>query len=131
MYFASIGVINIDNQLERMTKYKTSTTNLSKLALMFGIHQDKKIFRILVPVFLRDTNVALIVYDVTSKKSFCELQEWYLLFENNIENSTTKFLIGNTIGVKEYQIIDENKGKEFTDSHDTYFRQTMLKLVKE
>jgi small GTP-binding protein len=103
------------------------TTNSKQIILNVWDTSEQETYRCLVPMYLRGADAALIVYDVTNEKTFCDLQEWYDQLENNTSDSIITFLIENKIDFKENQGIDENIAKEFADSHRSEYRQTSAK----
>ena len=53
-------------------------------------------FLAIIKNYLRDLNVCFIVFDLTNRKSFENLENWlYILSENNNNEYLTKILVGN------------------------------------
>lgn len=52
-------------------------------------------YRSVVPMFCRDTDIAIIVYDVTNKSSFDKINEWYEFVHKNSDPSF--IIVGNKI----------------------------------
>ena len=52
-------------------------------------------FKSLVPTYIRDSNVAVIVYDVSNEESFDEAQFWYQAVLNERGNDAKCVLVGN------------------------------------
>ena len=52
-------------------------------------------FKSLTPTYIRDSNVAVIVYDVSSEQSFDEAQFWYQTVLNERGNEAKCVLVGN------------------------------------
>lgn len=59
-------------------------------------------FRSLIPGYLRDSHCALIVYDVSSKTSFADVESWIKLYNENKLSEGFIFLVGNKID-REYR----------------------------
>ena len=55
-------------------------------------HDD---FRCLLPMYTRDAEVAIVVFDVSSKESFLHLEDWLSRFEDSTQ--CRMFLVGNKI----------------------------------
>ena len=52
-------------------------------------------YRSVVPMFCRDTDIAIIVYDVTNKSSFDKINDWYEFVHKNSDPSF--MIVGNKI----------------------------------
>jgi small GTP-binding protein len=63
-------------------------------------------FRSLIPGYLRDSHCALIVYDVSSKTSFADIESWIKLYNESKSNEGFIFLVGNKID-REYREVTQ------------------------
>lgn len=87
-------------------------------------------YRSVVPMFCRDTDIAIIVFDVTNKSSFDKVHEWYEFVHQNSDPAF--ILVGNKIdlayGVDGGGSTDENlnDGSE----HAQISRQVDLNAAK-
>jgi len=61
----------------------------------------KESFMILNRMYLRDTNAALIVYDVTSMESFLQAQKWMEELRESSPNECVWALCGNKMDVSD------------------------------
>ena len=83
-YQATIGLdfqsknVQIDNQDIHLLLYDTAG-------------QEK--FRSLIPMYTRDANIILLVYDISSKESFVNLSDWLCDF-TNIKKEDVIFVVG-------------------------------------
>ena len=109
-YEASIGV----DFFSKTIKYKGKTI---KLQIWDSAGQEK--FRSLIPNYIRGSSLVFIVYDITNRKSFENLQTW-IDFVNNIENSNIVILGNKTdldsqrqVTTEEVQKFCEEKNYEF------------------
>ncbi|EAX88882.1 small GTP-binding protein, putative [Trichomonas vaginalis G3] len=57
-------------------------------------------FKSLMPSYIRDSSVAVIVYDVSDEKSFDEAQEWYETVMHERGNEAKCVLVGNKIDLE-------------------------------
>lgn len=83
-------------------------------------------FRSLVPMFLRDAKIALLVYDITSMESFLNLQAWQsdLL---TAEPEVTVAVIGNKSDLRDYRKVEVRKGQGYANRHKMLFTETSAK----
>ena len=54
-------------------------------------------YRALVPMYCRNSNVAVIVFDLSLKKSFSSLDEWVLQLKEGIQNDFKIIIVGNKL----------------------------------
>jgi len=52
-------------------------------------------FKSLIPSYLKDSNVCLLIYDVTNPESLKNLAKWMELYEQHKEYSAFSVIIGN------------------------------------
>lgn len=52
-------------------------------------------FRSLIPSYIRDSNVAIIVYDITNKESFNDVQKWFDYIREERGSDVLIVLVGN------------------------------------
>ena len=117
-YQATIGLdfqsknVQIDNQDIHLLLYDTAG-------------QEK--FRSLIPMYTRDANIILLVYDVTSKESFNNLSIW-LNDLNNIKKEEVIFaVVGNKIDLDDRKEVNSDEGENFAKEHDFIFAEISAK----
>ena len=117
-YQATIGLdfqsknVQIDNQDIHLLLYDTAG-------------QEK--FRSLIPMYTRDANIILLVYDICSKESFLHLPDW-LKDLSNIEMDKVIFaLVGNKIDISEKREVTPEEGLKFAEEHDYIFQEVSAK----
>ena len=97
-----------------------------KLEIWDTIGQEK--YRAVNKIFMKNTQIALLVYDITDRKSFDDLNEWY---ENFIKiNEKEKAIIGvaaNKSDLYEERVVEEKEGKNFAKSKNIEFFETSSK----
>ena len=110
-YEASIGV----DFFSKTIKYKGKTI---KLQIWDSAGQEK--FRSLIPNYIRGSSLVFIVYDITNRKSFENLQSW-IDFVNNIENSNI-VILANKIDLENQRQIQTEEGQKFcTEKNYDFF----------
>lgn len=83
-------------------------------------------FRALVPMFLRNAKIALLVYDITKMISFLNLEVWrsdLLLAEPGV----TVAVIGNKSDLKDDRQVEVRKGQDYANKHGMLFTETSAK----
>ena len=117
-YQATIGLdfqsknVQIDNQDIHLLLYDTAG-------------QEK--FRALIPMYTRDANIILLVYDVTSKDSFLHLSDW-LRDLTNVEKEEVIFaVVGNKTDLDDRREVNSNEGENYAKEHDFIFKEVSAK----
>ena len=117
-YQATIGLdfqsknVQIDNQDVHLLLYDTAG-------------QEK--FRSLIPMYTRDANIILLVYDIGSKESFVHLPDW-LKDLTNINASEVIFaLVGNKTDLSDKREVSPEEGQKFAEEHDFIFQEVSAK----
>ncbi len=115
-YEASIGV----DFFSKTIKYKGKVI---KLQIWDSAGQEK--FRSLIPNYIRSSSLVFIVYDITNRKSFENLQSW-IDFVNNIENSNI-VIIGNKIDLESKREVKTEEGQKFCEEKNYEFFEVSAK----
>ena len=90
------------------------------------IGQEK--YRALTKMFFKDSKIIILVYDITSEKSFKELEYWY----NQVVNELGKegyylAIVGNKNDLYNQEKINKDQGKKFAQSKNGKFKLTSAK----
>ena len=115
-YEASIGV----DFFSKTIKYKGK---IIKLQIWDSAGQEK--FRSLIPNYIRGSSLVFIVYDISNKKSFENLQTW-VNFVNNIENSNI-VIVGNKIDLNDKREVTNEEGQKFCQEKNYEFFEVSAK----
>ena len=103
-YQATIGLdfqsknFQIDNQDIHLLLYDTAG-------------QEK--FRSLIPMYTRDANIILLVYDITCKESFAHLPDWLKDLTNIKKEDVIFALVGNKNDLEEKREVNIEEGQRF------------------
>ena len=117
-YQATIGLdfqsknVQIDNQDIHLLLYDTAG-------------QEK--FRSLIPMYTRDANIILLVYDITNKESFENLSLWLKDLTNININEVIVCIVGNKIDLTEKREVTNEEGQKFGEEHDFIFQEVSVK----
>jgi len=115
-YEASIGV----DFFSKTIKYKGK---IIKLQIWDSAGQEK--FRSLIPNYIKGSSLVFIVYDISNRKTFQNLQLW-IDFVNNIEN-TNIVIIGNKIDLTDKREVSTEEGQKFCDENNFDFFEVSAK----
>lgn len=83
-------------------------------------------FDSLTPLYYRNADVALVVYDITSRKSFTRAQNWVreLGYAND---KIVILLIGNKLDMESQRTIENKEAKLFADDYNLLFMEASAK----
>ncbi len=85
-------------------------------------------FKQRLPVYIKNTQGIMIVYDVTGQESFEDVESWIKLIEDNKDINTFPIvLVGNKRDLEERRVITYEKGKELADKYNIPFFETSAK----
>ncbi|XP_036277537.1 ras-related protein Rab-17 [Pipistrellus kuhlii] len=80
-------------------------------------------------LYFRGANAALLVYDITSKDSFCKAQQWLKDLEQEfLPGEVVVMLVGNKTDLSEEREVTFEEGKEFAESQSLLFMETSARL---
>ena len=117
-YQATIGLdfqsknVQIENQDIHLLLYDTAG-------------QEK--FRSLIPMYTRDANIILLVYDITNKESFNNLSLWLKDLTNINFDEVIFFIVGNKIDLNAKYVVEKEDGEKFGEEHDFIFQEVSAK----
>ena len=117
-YEATIGLdfqsknVQIDNQDIHLLLYDTAG-------------QEK--FRALIPMYTRDANIILLVYDVTSKDSFLHLSDWLRDLTNVKKEEVIFAVVGNKIDLDDRREVNSEEGENYAKENGFIFAEVSAK----
>ena len=98
-----------------------------KIKMQIWDHQGQERFKTLPASYYRGTHGIFLVYDVTEKDSFNNLNFWLMEIEKNANKNVLKVLIGNKTDLEDKRVISYNQGKEFADIYGLKYIETSAK----
>jgi small GTP-binding protein len=81
----------------------------------------QEMYRALVPVYLRDAEGAIIVYDIAEKNSFDALDYWMDLLFDTVSSATVVFLVANKLDLVNESAVKEEDGMAYAAAHKATF----------
>ena len=117
-YQATIGLdfqsknVQIDNQIIHLLLYDTAG-------------QEK--FRSLIPMYTRDANIILLVYDISNKESFSNLSLWLKDLTNINFDEVILCIVANKVDLNDKREVSKEEGEKFAEEHDFIFQEISAK----
>jgi len=88
----------------------------------------QEIYRSISKLFYKGASVGILVYDITSLKSFQSIKEyWYNELKENTEEGIIFNVVGNKEDLFEKEAVKEDEAKEFAKSINAHFYLTSAK----
>jgi small GTP-binding protein len=78
----------------------------------------QEIYRSLISNFYRNSSLAIMVYSVTDRKSFENLDLWYKELRTNSTSQINVFLIGNKIDLEEEREVKTEEGETYKEKYE-------------
>jgi small GTP-binding protein len=73
-------------------------------------------YRSITRSFYKNTNAAMLVYDVTRERSFNSLQSWLSELRSHVQSSLPLYLVGNMIDLSQHREVPTDTAQAFSDS---------------
>ena len=84
-------------------------------------------FKNITASYYRGGNGVLVVYDITDRESFENLNSWLIEIEKNANKNVYKLLIGNKCDLEDKRKVTYQEGKDFASSNGMQFLETSAK----
>ena len=108
-------------------KIKTLEIDQKKVKLQIWDTAGQERFKNIISSYYRGVHGILLIYDVTDKDSFKNLNNWLIEIEKNANKNVVKVLIGNKADLEDKRVISYNQGKEFADMYGLKYIETSAK----
>ena len=96
-----------------------------RLLLYDTAGQEK--FRSLIPMYTRDANIILLVYDISNRDSFTNLTHWLKDLTNVNMEEVILCIVANKIDLVDKRVVTNEEGQKFADEHDFIFQEISAK----
>ena len=110
--------------------YKEFNLTNGKVILEIWDTAGQERFRTLNKIFIKDAKIIILVYDITEKKSFDEICNfWYKDIISQLDNIDKLIIgiVGNKSDLYQKQEVDLNDAKNYADSINAIFKETSAK----
>ena len=85
-------------------------------------------FRSLIPSYIRDSSVAVVVYDITSQKSFAQTRKWVDDVRGERGEDVIIVLVGNKTDLNDKREVTAQQGEEEAKKNNLMFIETSAKV---
>ncbi|OHS93354.1 Ras-related protein Rab-5A [Tritrichomonas foetus] len=110
---------------------KTLTIGKEQIKLQIWDTSGSERYRAMAPMYYQNADAAVIVYDITSKDSFNDINEWLSeLLEKGPPNIIIA-LVGNKLDLSLNRKINTNVAQEFADKHNLHIFKEASALTGE
>jgi small GTP-binding protein len=82
-------------------------------------------FRSITKSYYKRSSIALIVYDITNRDSFYNLEYWYYQLVNNCNSNITIVIVGNKTDLTNRKV-SYDEGFQFAEKYDLLFFETSI-----
>ena len=87
-------------------------------------------FRSITRSYYKNTACAIIVYEISNKKSFENISSWIEECKNTAPKSILMVLVGNKCDLEDNREVTEEEGREFAEKNGMLFFETSAKTGK-
>lgn len=84
-------------------------------------------FRSLIPGYVRDCAVAIILYDITNRQTFTNLKTWIDDVRSERGNDSVIVCVGNKVDLAQKRVVTKEEGESFAKGVDTLFIEVSAK----
>ena len=113
------STIGIDYFSKTITRKDAENTQI-QLHIWDTAGQEK--FRSLVPAYIRPSTVAILVYDITLRQSFEDIQQWHQMVLNCADPAF--ILVGNKVDLEAERAVTIEEGKKCASQMHAQFIET-------
>jgi len=85
-------------------------------------------FRSLIPSYINDASVAVVVYDITSKQSFENVNSWIEQARQIRGDDLNIILVGNKIDLADKRQVGTEEGQAKANELNVMFKETSAKV---
>jgi Ras-related protein Rab-1A len=110
--------------------FKVKTTQLENKNIKMQIWDTagQERFRNVISSYFRGAHGILLIYDVTNRDSFKNLESWLIEIEKNASENVLKILIGNKNDLQDEKEITTEEGEAFAKRNGMQFIETSAKM---
>ena len=117
-YQATIG-------LDFHSKNVSINGNTVRLLLYDTAGQEK--FKSLIPMYIRDANIIIVVYDISNKDSFIHTEHWVNETKDLKREDAIFVLVGNKIDLEDKRVVQKKEAEDFATEKGFLFHEVSAK----
>lgn len=100
--------------------------NQTKVKMQLWDTAGQERFKAMAPMYYRNANAALLVFDVTNHKSFEEVKTWIHELQQNVQEPMFLLLVGNKIDLDEQRAVSREEAFIYSQSIGAKFLETSV-----
>ncbi|CAB3223105.1 unnamed protein product [Arctia plantaginis] len=81
-------------------------------------------FRSMAPMYYRNANAALLVFDITSVSSFTAIKGWVKELQSNVPEAMVLSVVGNKSDLEQYRAVTVSEATQFAASIGAHYCET-------
>ena len=108
-------------------KFKTIKINNEEIKVMIFDTAGQERFRSLASNYIRKANGILLVYDISDKNTFLNIENWMTNIKEESSDTIPIILIGNKCDLDEQRKIQKEEGEQFANNNNLKFFETSCK----
>ncbi|KAL5469456.1 hypothetical protein EMCRGX_G030712 [Ephydatia muelleri] len=108
-------------------KIRTVDIDGRKIKLQIWDTAGQERFRTITTAYYRGAMGIMLVYDVTSEKSFDNIRNWIRNIEENAASDVEKMILGNKCDLGDSRMVSKERGQLLADEHGVKFMETSAK----
>lgn len=81
-------------------------------------------YRSLGPIYYRSSAAALVVFDISNRKSFDDIGVWVQEFRNVAGENTVVLLVGNKVDLEEKRVVSKEEAEEWAKKNSCIYCET-------
>ena len=106
---------------------KTVNINGQEIHLVLYDTAGQEKFRSLIPMYIREAQIILLIYDITSKDSFESIPKWFSDILNVKNDEAIFALVGNKIDLNDKRVVSFEEGKKLANEKNIIFEEVSAK----
>ena len=106
---------------------KNATINGANVRLLLYDTGGQERFKSLIPMYIRDANIIIVVYDITVKDSFKNTSHWVNETKDLKKEDAIFCLVGNKIDLEETRQVSTKEAEDFAKANDFLFFEVSAK----
>lgn len=109
---------------------KNATINGANVRLLLYDTAGQEKFKSLIPMYIRDANIIIMVYDVTSRESLIHTNHWVNETKDLKREDALFVLVGNKVDLTDQRKVTEKEGEDFAKEKGFLFMEVSAKTGK-
>ena len=107
--------------------YKSLEINKTELNICLWDTMGQEKFRSLTKTFIKNSNIVILVYDITNRVSFLELNYWLNVSREELQNEVIFGVVGNKVDLFNNCEVEKEEGEEYAKNIGALFTEASAK----